>query len=163
MAASTVRAGFAGRAHSGVQISYRATKKCTSGFFEHRGCWRQVGVFIGPAGTLAQRRACRRRDNRGIEPRSRASVNSSLGPVLGRGLGLLSRRPSSRPPCRFHRHRVQQSVAVAPLGGLFATSGFSRTCGPTIAHSSRLTTRCSRRAAPWQWGESQRHSSAARG
>ena len=76
MAASTVRAGFADRAHSGVQISYRATKKYTSGFFEHRGCLRQVGVFIRPAGTLEQRRACSRRDDRGIGP-SDAGLRSS--------------------------------------------------------------------------------------
>lgn len=61
------------------------------------------------------------RNHRGIGHHARAGVNPPVDPSLVRWVGLFDRRARLDRRAGCHRHRVRQSVAIAPLCGLFAT------------------------------------------
>ena len=104
-----------------------ATKKnkCTSGCYERRGSFGQVGVFIAPAGTLGRQRAVGAKVEASGTTRGPGSIHR-LGLSLVRITGLFDRRARLDRRAGYHRHRVQRSVAAAPLCGLFETSWPSR-------------------------------------
>jgi len=66
------------------------------------------------------------RNHRGIGHHARPGVNPSVDRSLVRWVGLFDRRARLRRRAGCHRHRVRQSVAIAPLCELFATLCNSR-------------------------------------
>ena len=158
--------GLRHRAHSRVPISGVATKKkkCKSGCYDHRGCLRQVGAFIGAADTPGAA-ARSRHDGHGIGPRSRVGVKSSVSPLTRSHRGAVLASPSSRSPCGLSSSSGPAAfVAITPLWGLSETSWHSRAFWfGAGSFDGPSNTRCNRRAAQGHLGESQRCSSAARG
>ena len=102
------------------------------------GRFGQVGMCIEVRGTLGQRRQSPQRSPNLADTRAGSIDRRRQHAFDGRGGSNILARLDDR--AGYHRHPVQQSVAVAPLCGLFATSRHSRALGVARAHSTvRLT------------------------
>ena len=146
-AASRVLANSTGRSHSRIPISSVATKKntSTSGCCDRRGWLGRSPRSTGRLATVGQRRAVGATVVASGH-HSRAGVNPSIGPAFVPGTGLSGHHARLDRRTGYCRQRVRPAVAVAPLCGLFDTSGHARACRRVRAHSGgRITPGCTRR------------------